>query len=321
MSFVYETSSTTLMDEKLYQKARRKLSFIENRHTHRPSFSQFYSNNHSTNHLQLAINNLNQLIQQLIINEENQIQNLQNEITHLQTNIDSLTHEIDRLTLNTFDMLARQSEGALIRHNHLLKENIEHINHVLRKRSIAADSLLEQLKKDLTNQQEKLFLIRNQLDVDHNKLATNISLLKECQQQRNQFEQKKNKKQIELQTIQQIKGKSCLFFCRMFYYLIYLGDYVQRQLRLQKLQLSIEQQVRVRNEIQQLETYHQRDQSSETKPESDSMNDRILEIVNEIDEEIVEANEGYSRQQDHAYDYSFNKLKEYPEENDDDEDK
>jgi chromosome segregation ATPase len=211
------------MDEEIYHKARRKLSFIDKRHTHRPSFPQFYSNNHSTNYLQLAVNNLNQVIkeseqqifdeQQSFINEENQIQNLQNEINHFQTNIDSLSHEIDKLTLSTFDMLARQSEGALIRHNQLLKESIEHINHILRKRSIATDSSLEQLKKDLTNQQEKLFLIRNQLDIDHNKLATNISLLKECQQQRNQLEKKKIKKQIDLQTIQ---GKSLFPFFQIF---------------------------------------------------------------------------------------------------------
>ncbi len=223
MSFVYDTSLTTLMDEEIYHKARRKLSFIDKRHNHRPSFSQFYSSNHSTNYLQLAVNNLNQVIkeseqqifdeQQSIINEENQIQNLQNEINHFQTNIDSLSHEIDKLTLSTFDMLARQSEGALIRHNQLLKESIEHINHILRKRSIATDSSLEQLKKDLTNQQEKLFLIRNQLDIDHNKLATNISLLKECQQQRNQLEKKKIKKQIDLQTIQ---GKSLFPFFQIF---------------------------------------------------------------------------------------------------------
>jgi peptidoglycan hydrolase CwlO-like protein len=104
----------------------------------------------------------------------------------------------------------------------------------------------------------------------------------------------------------------------------YLGDYVQKESKLQKLQSSIEQQARVRNEIQQLEQYieptihHRRDQSSrinETKQEPDSTNDRLLEIVNEIDEEIVEADERYPRHQNHAYDYSFNKLKEYREEN------
>ena len=214
------------MDEAASQKTRRKLSFMDNRQSHRPSFSQFYSNNHSSNYLQLAINNLTQLIQesegqifeeqQSIINEENnklnRMQNLQNDITHLQTNIDSLSHEIDKLTSSTYDMLVRQSEGALIRHNQLLKESIEHINHVLRKRSIATDASLEQLKKDLTNQQEKLFLIRNQLDIDHNKLATNISLLKECQEQRNQLEQMKSKKQGDLQHIQQVQGRSIASF-------------------------------------------------------------------------------------------------------------
>ncbi len=331
MSLIYETSSTTRMDEKIYQKARRKLSFVDNRHSHQPTFSQFYLTNHSTDHLQLATDHLNQFIQQSeqqifdeqqsIINEENQIQNLQNEITHLQTNIDSLTHEIDKLTLNTFDTLARQSEGALIRHNHVLKESIEHINHILRKRTMETDSSFEHFKKDLTKQQEKLFLLRNQLDVDHNKLATNISLLKECQEQRNEYEQKKIQKQIELQTIQQTQGKSFFRFFPELLLLFDLGDYVQRQLRLQKLQSSVEQQVRIRNEIQHLDKYHQPDRLPENKPESDRTNDRTLEIVNEIDEEIIEENERYPKQQDYTYDYSFNKLKEHGEENDDDDDK
>jgi DNA repair exonuclease SbcCD ATPase subunit len=221
------------MEEETYQKPRRKLSFIDNHHSQRPSFTQFYSNNHSSDYLQLAIYNLNQLIkqseqqiieeQQLITIEENnklnKIQNLQNEINHLQTNIDSLNNEIEKLTTDTYEMLVRQSESALIRHNQLLKESIEHINHVLRKRSIANDSSLEQLKKELTNQQEKLFLIRNQLDIDHNRLATNMSLLKECQQQRNQFEQIKLKKQVDLQNIQQIQSKF-LFFIQIFHFLI-----------------------------------------------------------------------------------------------------
>ncbi len=88
-------------------------------------------------------------------------------------------------------------------------------------------------------------------------------------------------------------------------------------MKLQKLQSSIEQQARVRNEIQQLERYiepkkdHQRNKSYEIN----ETKNRLLEIVNEIDEEIVDANE---RQQDHTYNYSFNKSKDYREENDND---
>jgi DNA repair exonuclease SbcCD ATPase subunit len=218
------------MEEETYQKPRRKLSFTDHRQSQPPSFTQFYSNNHSSNYLQLAIDNLNELIkeseqqilneQQLIINEENnklnKIQNLQNEINHIQTNIDSLNNEIEKLTSGTYEMLVRQSQGALSRHNQVLKESIEHINHVLRKRSIVNDSSLDQLKKELINQQAKLFFIRNQLDIDHNKLTTNLSLLKECQQQRNQFEQIKLKKQVDLQNVQQIQSKFYFSFFFLF---------------------------------------------------------------------------------------------------------
>lgn len=213
------------MDGEIYQNPRRKLSFSDTHHSQYSSFTPVYSHNHSSNYLQLAINNFNQLIkesdqeifdeQQLIINEENKklnkIQNFQNEINHIQTNIDSLNNEIDKLTANTYDMLVKQNEGALIRHHQLLKESIEYINHVLRKRLIVNDSSLEQLKKELTNQQEKLFLIRNQLDIDHNQLTTNMSLLKECQEQRKQSEQMKLKKQVDLQNIQQIQSEFLLF--------------------------------------------------------------------------------------------------------------
>ena len=215
------------MDEATNQRARRKLSFLSTRHSQQqPSFSQFYSHNHSSNYLQLALNNLTQLIkeseqelideQRSIINEQNQkfnrIEKLQNDINHVQTSIDSLTQEIEKLTFDTYDMLVRQSEGALIRHNQVLKESIEHINQVLRKRFIANDSSsLEQLRKDLTHQQEKLFLIRNQMDIDHNKLTTNMSILRECQEQRNQLEHIKTKKQVDLQNIQHIQGKFSLF--------------------------------------------------------------------------------------------------------------
>jgi len=214
------------MDEETYKKPRRKLSFTDNHYSQRPSFTQFYSNNHSSDYLQLAIYNIDQLIkqsqqqiieeQQLITSEENnklnKIQNLQNEMNHIQTSVDSLNNEIEKLTSSVYEMLVRQSEGVLIRHNQLLKETIEHINQVLRKRSIANDSSLDQLKKELVNQQEKLFLIRNQLDIDHNKLVTNMSLLKECQQQRNHFEQIKLKKQVDLQNVQQIQSKFDIFF-------------------------------------------------------------------------------------------------------------
>jgi hypothetical protein len=100
-----------------------------------------------------------------------------------------------------------------------------------------------------------------------------------------------------------------------------IADYVKKQLKLQKLQSSIDEQERIRNEIQQLEqyiepkTYHQRDTSSklnETKQELDLTKDRLLEIVNEIDEEIVDASERNLRQ------HSFNKSKDYREENDSD---
>lgn len=324
------------MEEETYRKLRRRLSFIGNHHSQQPSFTQFYSNNHSSDYLQLAIYNLNQLIkeseqeifneQKRIENEENiklnKIENLQNDLNHIQINIDSLNNKIEKLTYGTYEMLFRQNEGALIRHNQLLKESIEHINHVLRKRTLINDLSFEQLKKELINQQEKLFLIRNQLDIDHNKLSTNISLLKECQQQRNQFEQTKLKKQIDMQNIQHIESK--------FYFIIYsifsfvnLVDYVQRQLKLQKLQTSIEQQARVRNEIQQLEQYLEpkprRDKSSEineTKEESDLTKHRLLEIVNEIDEETVEENERHLSKHNHTYNYPFNKLKDYRENND-----
>ena len=210
------------MDEATNQRARRKLSFLSSRHSQQPSFSQFYSQNHSSNYLQLAINNLTQLIkeseqqlideQQSIINGEkqklNRIETLQNDISGIQNNIDSLTQEMEKLTFDTYDMLVRQSEGALIRHNQVLKESIEHINQVLRKRSIANDSSLEQLKKDLINQQEKLFLIRNQMDIDHNKLATNMSILRECQEHRSELEQNKSKKQMDLQNIRHTQGNS-----------------------------------------------------------------------------------------------------------------
>lgn len=212
------------MDEATNQRARRKLSFLSFRHSQQPSFSQFYSQNHSSNYLQLAIHNLTQLIkqseqqlideQQSIINDEKhkltRIETLQTDINGIQSNIDSLSQEMDKLTFDTYDMLVRQSESALIRHNQVLKESIEHINQVLRKRSFTNDSSFDQLKKDLIHQQEKLFLIRNHMDIDHNKLTTNMSILRECQEQRNQFEQNKNKKQLNLQTIQHTQGKSSI---------------------------------------------------------------------------------------------------------------
>lgn len=326
------------MVEAANQRARRKLSFLSSQSSQQPTFSQFYSHNHSSNYLQLALNNLTQLIkeseqqiideQKSIVNDENRklnrIQNLQNDIHHVQTSIDSLTQEIEKLTFDTYDMLVRQSETALIRHNQILRESIEHINQVLRKRSIVNDSSsLEQLRKDLSQQQEKLFLIRNQMDIDHNKLATNMSILRECQEQRNQLEHIKTKKQVELQNIQHIQGKSLVSFSLMFSSLI-VDDIVQKQLHLQKLQISIEQQTRVRNEIQQLgqsiepRKELRREQSTEPKEELDLLNTRHLESVTEIDEEdIVEANERDSTHPDDGYDYSFSKLTPYREKTND----
>jgi len=119
------------------------------------------------------------------------------------------------------------------------------------------------------------------------------------------------------------KVNSIFFFLFLVssYFDFNIADYVQKQLKLQKLQLSIEEQTRVRNEIQQLERYiepkiyHQQDTSSklnETKQELDLTKDRFLEIVDEIDEEIVDASERHLRQ------HSFNKSKDNREENDSD---
>ncbi len=57
---------------------------------------------------------------------------------------------------------------------------------------------------------------------------------------------------------------------------------------------------------------------NETKQELDLTKDKLLEILNETDEEIVEANEGHLKQQDHTYNYSFNKSKNYRRDNDSD---
>ena len=107
-----------------------------------------------------------------------------------------------------------------------------------------------------------------------------------------------------------------------------LDDTVQKQLHLQKLQISIEQQTRVRNEIQQLERYiepnkdRHREQSierNEVKEELDLINTRLLESVTEVDEEdIVEANERDSTHPDEGYNYSFSKLTQYREKTNDD---
>jgi len=93
----------------------------------------------------------------------NRIENLQNDINQIQTTIESLNRELEQLNSDTTEMLFRQNESALVRHHQLLKQSIEHINHVLRRRSNSNESLFDQLKVDLTSQQEKLFLIRNQL--------------------------------------------------------------------------------------------------------------------------------------------------------------
>jgi len=277
------------MTNETYHKARRKLSFLEHDQSQQPSFSQFYSHNHPSNYLQLSIHNLNQLIkqteqqiydeQQTIVYEENirlnRIENLQNDINQIQTTIESLNRELEQLNSDTTEMLFRQNESALVRHHQLLKQSIEHINHVLRRRSNSNESLFDQLKVDLTSQQEKLFLIRNQLDIDQNKLTTKLTLIKQCQQQRNQYEQIKIKKQFELQNLQENQV-----------------DRMRRQLRLQRLQFSIEQQTRVRNEIQQLE--------NEFEPKSERLSsideyqqelDLTKEKTFEIDERLLKTPE------------------------------
>ena len=98
-------------------------------------------------------------------------------------------------------------------------------------------------------------------------------------------------------------------------------------MKLQKLQSSIEQQARVRNEVQQLEQYiepkksdrhDQFSQINERKYDLDSTNERLLESVNEIDEEVDEVNERHHlRSHDHAHNSPWNKLKEYREEDED----
>jgi peptidoglycan hydrolase CwlO-like protein len=101
------------------------------------------------------------------------------------------------------------------------------------------------------------------------------------------------------------------------FYSIFLVDYIQKQLKLQKLQSSIEQQVRVRNEIQQLQRYlepkkyHKPSKIYETKQELDLTKDRLLEIVNEMDEETIETSGNHLQKQDQTYNYSFNKFKDY----------
>ena len=179
-------------------------------------------------HFQIVLDSLNHLIDQSnqqIIDEKrsisnveqkklDQIQVLQSEVQQIENQIAALHNETEQLMLETCSMVVRQNETALIRHNKLLKETIEHINHILGKRSIANDPLFDQLRKDLTSQQEKLFFIRNQLDIDHNQLTTNVALLKECQEQRKQLEQIILEKQADLQSIQQNQGKQ-FFLCSL----------------------------------------------------------------------------------------------------------
>ena len=310
------------MNEETFRKLRRKLSFADNPVSQRISPPQSYSNTHSTNYLQLAIDNLNHLIneseQQIAIEEQlktnedgnilSKIQNLQSEINQNQNTINSLNNRIEKLSIDTYEMLAKLNEAALIRHNRLIIESIEHIKYILHKDFVINDPSIIQLKKELINQQEKLYSIRSQLDIDHNKLITDINLLTKCQQKRNKLEQIKLKQQTDLQNIQQNESKFYFYLFSNFI-LFHIVDYLHKQLKLQKLQLFIEQQRRIRDEVQQLERYiepkkyHQQDKLSvisETKQDADLTRDRVREI-----------------QQDHTKSRSFVRSKEYRKENDD----
>ncbi|CAF0785390.1 unnamed protein product [Adineta ricciae] len=243
-------------------------------------------------HLQIVLDSLNHLINQSnqqIIDEKqsmsdveqkklDQIQVLQSEVQQIENQIASLHNETEQLTLETCSMVVRQNETALIRHNKLLKGTIEHINHILGKRSIVNDPLFDQLRKDLTSQQEKLFLIRNQLDIDHNQLTTN-----------------RNKR------IYKVFSK------------IKVDDYVQKQLKLQKLQFLIQQQTRIRNEIQQLEGYIAPKQASPSEnnrrqPDVQRNKTQLREIVDDSDEEIVNASKV---QEYHTKSRTFMRLKDH----------
>jgi hypothetical protein len=298
------------MDEEPLQKPRRTLSYVENHHLRATSHAQSTSNTHSTNYLQLAIDNLNQLIheseQQMLAEEQiktnedknalSKIQHLQYEINHRQNSINSLSNKIEKLTFDTYEMLVRLSEAALIRHNRIIVESIEHIDRIVRKDSVAEDSSIEQLKEELTNQQEKLYLIRNQLDIDHNKSITNIGLLNEYQQKRNLLEKSKLKRQSELQNIQKNQSKFDFYLSSIFPFSLNIVDYLQKQVKLQKLRLSIEQQIRVRNEIQQLEQYveskiyQRRDKSSEMNKINQVL-DSHRDGQREINQKTVDASE------------------------------
>ncbi|CAF1382824.1 unnamed protein product [Adineta ricciae] len=263
-------------------------------------------------HLETVLDSLNHLIDQShqqIIDEQqsmsdveqkklDQMQVLQSEIQQIENQIASLHNETEQLTLETCSMVVRQNETALIRHNKLLKGTIEHINHILSKRSIVNDPLFDQLRKDLTSQQEKLFFIRNQLDIDHNQLTTNVSLLKECQEQRKQLEQIMLEKQSDLQSIQKNQD-----------------DYVQKQLKLQKLQFLIQQHTRIRNEIQQLEGYIEPKRASpleNNRRQQDIQRNKthFREVVDDSDEEIINASKV---QQFHTKSRTFARLKDHPD--------
>lgn len=323
------------MNEESFRKLRRKLSYSDTPVSQRISPSQSYSNTHPTNYLELAIDNLNHLIneseQQILIEEQlktnedsnilSKIQNLQSEINQNQNTINSLNNKIEKLSVDTYEMLAKLNEAALIRHNRLIIDSIEHIKHILHKDFITNDPYILQLKKELINQQEKLYSIRSQLDIDHNKLITNIDLLNKYQQKRNKLEQIKSKQQTDLQNIQQNESKYYFYLLSNFI-LFHIVDYLQKQLKLQKLQLSIEQQRRVRDEVQQLERYiepkkyHRQDklsEISEIKQDADLTRDR----VREIDQKIVDTSEKLLKQQDHTKNHSFVRSKEYRKENDD----
>lgn len=109
--------------------------------------------------------------------------------------------------------------------------------------------------------------------------------------------------------------------------LVIVDDTVQKQIHVQKLRISIEQQTRVRDEMQQLERYIEpkidpplppREQPivrNEAKEELDLITTRFLDSVIEVDEE--DSIETDSKSSDDRNHHSFNGFKEYPEESDD----
>lgn len=183
--------------------SRRQLSYPEP--SHEPE---------AINSLQSILDTLNQLVeqserqiaeeQQAISNEEYQ---MSRDIDQVQQRIDAVNNETEKLTLDTCALLVRCGEAVLVRHNRLLKESIDRINQVLGKRPIVEDPVFEQLRKDMRGQQEKLFLVRNQLDIDHNQLTTNINLLKDCYDQRKQLMQNRLQRQSSSSNLLKVQGR------------------------------------------------------------------------------------------------------------------